>query len=132
MVTRLVFATDLHGSEKCWRKFISTAAFKKADVLILGGDLTGKLIIPIATLPDGKFKSFLSEQPTILANEEELAEHEKTIRYSGYYPYRASEAEVEELKTDKEKQETLFNRLMTETFREWLHWKHRRSANLSG
>ena len=111
VTTRLVFATDLHGSEKCWRKFVNAAAFKKVDVLILGGDVTGKLIIPIGTLPDGKYKSFLSEQPTILANEEELAEHEKYIRYSGYYPYRANETEIEQLKNDKQKLETIIRQI---------------------
>src|SRR5579884_1718123 len=35
---RIYYAGDIHGSEKCWRKFLNAAAFYEADVLILGGD----------------------------------------------------------------------------------------------
>ncbi|WP_311172228.1 hypothetical protein [Halobellus ordinarius] len=45
--TRIFFATDVHGSTACWRKFINSADFYDADVLILGGDTTGKAIFPI-------------------------------------------------------------------------------------
>jgi hypothetical protein len=41
-VTRIFFATDVHGSTVCWRKFLNSAEFYDADVLVLGGDTTGK------------------------------------------------------------------------------------------
>ena len=41
------FATDIHGSEICWRKFLNAAAFYKADMVVLGGDVTGKVMVPI-------------------------------------------------------------------------------------
>ena len=44
---RVFFATDIHGSEVCWRKFLNAGAFHKADVLIMGGDMTGKAMVPI-------------------------------------------------------------------------------------
>ena len=44
---RVFFATDIHGSEICWRKFLNAAAFYKADAVILGGDVTGKVMVPI-------------------------------------------------------------------------------------
>ncbi len=28
---KIFFATDIHGSEICWRKFLNSAAFYKAD-----------------------------------------------------------------------------------------------------
>jgi len=46
---RVFFATDIHGSEICWRKFLNAAAFYKADMVILGGDVTGKVMVPITT-----------------------------------------------------------------------------------
>jgi len=33
---KVFFATDIHGSEICWRKFLNAAAFYKADAVILG------------------------------------------------------------------------------------------------
>ena len=42
----IFFASDLHGSTVCFRKFINGARFYGADVLVLGGDLTGKAVLP--------------------------------------------------------------------------------------
>ena len=44
---RIFFATDVHGSEVCWRKFLNAGKYHKADVLIMGGDMTGKAMVPI-------------------------------------------------------------------------------------
>ena len=38
---KMFFASDLHGSNVCFKKFINGAQFYGADVLVLGGDLTG-------------------------------------------------------------------------------------------
>ena len=46
---KIFFATDLHGSEVCWKKFLNAAKFYEADVLICGGDMTGKAIVPIVS-----------------------------------------------------------------------------------
>ncbi len=34
--TKVYFATDLHGSSKCFRKFLNAGQVYGADVLILG------------------------------------------------------------------------------------------------
>ena len=47
MSFRCFYASDIHGSDMLWRKFINAAAFYKADVLIMGGDVAGKSVIPI-------------------------------------------------------------------------------------
>ncbi len=39
---RIFFATDVHGSERCFRKFLAAAQVYEADVLLLGGDVAGK------------------------------------------------------------------------------------------
>ena len=54
--TRILFATDLHGSSKCFRKFINAAPIYRADVLVLGGDLTGKAIQTIVRQPGGRWR----------------------------------------------------------------------------
>jgi predicted phosphodiesterase len=51
-MTRVFFATDVHGSEACFRKFLNAAAMYKANIAILSGDITGKLVIPIIFNPD--------------------------------------------------------------------------------
>ena len=42
--TRLFFATDLHGSERTYRKFINAGKFYDVDILVMGGDITGSCL----------------------------------------------------------------------------------------
>ena len=53
--TRVYFATDLHGSSKCFRKFVNAGQVYGADVLILGGDLAGKALQTIVRQPGGRW-----------------------------------------------------------------------------
>ena len=62
---KIFFATDVHGSEICWKKFINAGKFYETEVLILGGDMTGKAIVPIIAQGEDKYKVTLLEQETI-------------------------------------------------------------------
>lgn len=62
---KLFYATDVHGSEICWNKFISGGKFYEVDTLILGGDMTGKAIAPIIAQGNNKYKVTLLEQESI-------------------------------------------------------------------
>ena len=90
---RIFFATDIHGSEVCWRKFLNAGAFHKADVLIMGGDMTGKAMVPIVPQGSG-WRLSLQDQEHILSTEAELIAMEKRILDRGYYPIRLSADEV--------------------------------------
>jgi len=128
-MTRLLFATDVHGSEKCWRKFINAGTFKNVDVLVLGGDITGKVIVPIFQKGNHKWESDFLETKYALNGEEELREHEKIIRYQGFYPYQTNQKEFDDINADKEKLDRLFNQVMNETFKEWLRFADERLRN---
>lgn len=67
-MTKIFFATDIHGSERCFRKFINAWRFYKVDVLVLGGDLTGKAIIPIIDNMDGTYTSYFIGTRYVLKN----------------------------------------------------------------
>ena len=41
------YASDIHGSDRLWRKFVNAGRFYGADVLIMGGDITGKAVVPM-------------------------------------------------------------------------------------
>jgi Icc-related predicted phosphoesterase len=45
--TRIFYAADLHGSELAYRKFLAAAEFYGVHALVFGGDLMGKLFVPI-------------------------------------------------------------------------------------
>lgn len=117
--TRIFFTCDVHGSEVCFRKFISAGRFYKANVVILGGDLTGKRVIPVVEQPNGVFMARFLDKRYILKTPEELNELEKLIRASGCYPYRVSQEEASEL-SDKSKLDEVFLHLMTESIRRWV------------
>ena len=83
---RLFYAGDVHGSEKCWGKFLNAAKFYRVDTLIMGGDITGKVLVPIVDQGGGRHTaSILGAQETV--EESELPELRKRIRFNGFYPY---------------------------------------------
>ncbi len=49
----------MHGSEGAWRKFLNASAMLKVNVAICGGDLTGKMIVPVIERSDGKYNYYL-------------------------------------------------------------------------
>jgi hypothetical protein len=92
---RIFFATALHGSETCWRKFLNAAKFYECDRLICGGDMTGKAIIPLVE-EDGHFSYTLAgDQQVVSAGQ--VGDVETQIRRKGYYPLRVSPARLAEL-----------------------------------
>lgn len=121
---KLFFSTDIHGSNKCFKKFLKAGDFYKVDFLILGGDLTGKKIIPIIKQANGKFVSGFMEQETVMS-QEELGQVVKTIEDSGHYPYITDKEGYEELNS-KKKREDIFKRLIIERFREWVQLAEKR------
>jgi Icc-related predicted phosphoesterase len=118
--TRVFYATDIHGSEDCFRKFLAAGREYKPDVLILGGDITGKMIVPIVSQSPAEWTAtFLGESLT-MRSEGEVQTLEKRIRAVGYYTYRTSQQEAEETQADKEKLDDLFSRLMCESVDSWI------------
>jgi Icc-related predicted phosphoesterase len=116
---RIFFATDVHGSEVCWRKFLNAGAFHKADVLIMGGDMTGKAMVPIVHR-DGGWQVTLQEQLHQLATEEELQAMEKRISDRGYYPVRLEPDELEAWQADQSLVDARFKDEMLRNVERWM------------
>jgi Icc-related predicted phosphoesterase len=120
MTTKIFFATDLHGSEKCFLKFVNAAKFYKANSLIMGGDITGKMIIPIIKGANGKYHATFLGNKRSAKNEEELQDLQRAIRFAGYYPYITSPQAMEQLQTDDTKVQAIFKELMLNTVKRWV------------
>lgn len=118
--TRVFYATDIHGSEDCFRKFLAAGREYKPNVLVLGGDITGKLIIPIIAQSQTEWTTTLLGENITMRNESEIQAVEKTIRAIGYYTYRASRQEAGEIQADKDQVEALFSKLMCESVASWV------------
>jgi len=117
---RLFFGTDLHGSDRCFRKFLHTGQSYKVDVSIIGGDITGKVIVPIVEQSDGSYKAHFLGVDHKISSTGQLEELEKKIKNTGYYPYRTNEEELKELQSDSSKMDALFDRLMVDRVKEWV------------
>ncbi len=127
--TRIYFTTDIHGSEVCFKKFVNAGKFYKADVLILGGDITGKAVVPLIKETDDTFHcTFLGEFIKVKKGGE-LDKLIQRIRSVGYYPYLTSPSEAEELSQSKERLDAVFTNLMKESVRRWIEIAEQRLSN---
>jgi uncharacterized protein len=117
---RLFFATDIHGSDTCWRKFLNSGKHYEADVIVLGGDMTGKALIPVVDNGNDSWYSSLLENRYDLNGEDEVREYEGAVRRRGYYPFRTTPDELRELQGDQEGTTKLFHKLMLGRVEEWM------------
>lgn len=117
--TRFMFATDLHGSETVWRKFLNTSKIYDLDALILSGDMTGKIMVPIIKRDDGKYDSHLLGRSYTLT-EDELEDYKKKVRMTSYLPYVTTPEEAKRIGEDTQYREDLFERLECEIVRLWM------------
>ena len=127
---RLFFATDVHGSEICWKKFISAGNFYEVDILILGGDMTGKAIVPIIAQGSERYKVTLLDQETILENRAEVDKMSQTIQDRGYYPYITTPDEVAEISASPGRSDDLFLKEVTKTLERWLEYADQKLASV--
>jgi uncharacterized protein len=119
-VTKLFFATDIHGSDICWSKFLNAGKFYEADVLILGGDMTGKAVVPFIHEGGKNYKVTLLEQEFQITNEDELADMKKRVRSRGYYPYLTSPDEIIQLEKDPELVSKIFLQEVLKVVQQWM------------
>jgi uncharacterized protein len=117
---RLVFATDLHGADLVFRKFLNAASIYEADVAVLGGDLTAKRLVPVVVTEDGTLAP--QQGPDLVADvsrgdvEGVLTE----VRDRGRYPVAVTVAEYERLATNGPDVEGLFAEACKDQVGRWL------------
>ncbi len=116
---RMYYASDIHGSEVLWRKFLNAAGAYDARVLVMGGDVTGKVVVPLVEEADGFHLELFGVRQVVAHAEVEEAEHR--IRANGMYPHRMTAAEIERVAgLGEEDKEAWFAEVMRETFGGWL------------
>ncbi len=116
----IYFVADIHGSDVCWRKFLNAAKFYGVDTIIVGGDVTGKALVPLIERRDGRVEARIAGRVQTARSPEEVAELEARVRFNGFYAYRCTEDEYEKLAVDDEHRDEVFERIMADTLRDWL------------
>ncbi|HET7236654.1 MAG TPA: metallophosphoesterase [Actinomycetota bacterium] len=127
--TRLFYACDIHGSEPTYRKFLNAAKFYDVDALIFGGDLMGKLLIPIVRDADGSFRARLQSQNHHITSDEEMREFKRTLQTLGFYWQEMDPEEYRTYEGDQERIDGLFDVLAKERLAEWIALAEERLAD---
>jgi uncharacterized protein len=127
-VTRLFYAGDVHGSRVCWKKFINAAAHYPADVLVMGGDLTGKALVPIVRHGDGSYTARVIGEERIARTAEELDQMQAAISTNGMYPLIVDEDEARLLGEDPRHREKVFEKALLDELRLWVEFADERLA----
>jgi Icc-related predicted phosphoesterase len=119
---RLFFATDIHGSESCFKKFVYASKVYKCNIIIMGGDITGKKIVPLIRQPDSSFTCEWLGQHRSLKSTEEIERLKTEVRSVGSYPVEMSESESVDLTSDRSKFDAFFDKVMVDSVRNWVKY----------
>jgi len=119
--TRLFFATDLHGSERTFRKFVNAGKFYEVNVIVMGGDIQGKLMIPIIKETNGYHRATLQGRVEQLTTQEELDGLKTRLDVLGFYHKIMDEDEFHALQADPKAVDKLFNELAKKKLDNWVN-----------
>ncbi len=126
--SRVFFVTDVHGSTRCFKKFLNAAKFYDANVLVLGGDITGKLLIPIIEQEGGTYRCTFEGNELSLKNKAEVDGIVAKANDSGYYTQLMTKKEHEEIAADPKNVKAAFVKAMVDRVGEWVRLAEDRLA----
>lgn len=127
-VTKIFYGTDLHGSDVTWRKFINAARFYEVDALVCGGDLMGKVVVPIVRRASGRREADFQGRVLSLDDDQSVATLTKKLETLGQYWYECDEEEYRHIKADEAEVEALFTKLARQRLTHWVELAEERLA----
>lgn len=121
---RLYVCSDIHASERTWRKFLNAMRTNiyKVDAAVIAGDLTGKALIPVVNSDDdgGSWMATLLGQRRRARTDDELVALERSIADVGYYAVRVTPERLSAMEGDPDLVKRLFREAITGRIREWM------------
>jgi len=117
--TRMLFVSDIHGSETTFRKFLNASKMYKVDVAIVGGDITGKGLIFISKKSEGYETEFLGRK-RFAQDDEELQSLIQEVRKRGFYAHVDGPDAIEEIASSPIKAENLLKDHIMRSVKEWI------------
>ena len=118
--SRLFFATDLHGSERTFRKFVNCAKFYKVDHIIMGGDIMGKFLVPIVHEHNSHYRMTLQGTLEHMDGADALQAAKERIETLGFYHITVEEDELHAMQADQAQIDATFHRLARERIERWI------------
>lgn len=125
---RIFYTSDIHGSEICYRKFLNSGKFYKADMIILGGDICGKLLVPIVKQDDNIFHAVFQGRLVKAKNENELNQLKEKIRVTGAYYVLLEQDELQKYASESAMNE-LFLTILRQSIKEWVRVAEQKLKN---
>ena len=129
--SRLFFATDIHGSERTFRKFLNCAKFYKVDHIIMGGDIMGKFLVPIVHEHDSHYRMTLQGTVESIEGADALQAVKDRIETLGFYHITVEEDELHAMQADQGEIDATFHRLARERIERWIALADERLAGTS-
>ena len=126
--TKVFYATDVHGSERTWKKFLNAGKFYGADVLVMGGDVMGKLAIPVIREAGGTYRATVHGRVERMSSDAEVSAIRGLIGDLGFYDLVMDEDEYRTTQADPAAVARLFVRLATERVARWIDLAETRLA----
>jgi len=126
--SRMFFTTDIHGSNRCFRKFLNSAEVYEAQTLVIGGDLTGKRLCPVVRRPNGEHTSEWAGRPLTLESAQEVEEFKAKAANAGLYAFVCAPEEAAALGADAALVEAKFLELAAGRLAEWVELAEERLA----
>ncbi|MEM4290389.1 MAG: metallophosphoesterase [Nitrososphaerota archaeon] len=120
MKLKIFHASDIHGSDKCFRKFLNVPKVYGVSVIILGGDITGKILVPVVEQGDGTYKTEFMGKEVKIRTEEELKNIIKLIADAGEYPHICDKNEYDRLVNDKSYRDRVFKDHIVKRVGDWV------------
>ena len=115
------FASDLHGSEVCFKKFVAAAKFYGADILLLGGDISAKIVVPIVSTGPNRYTAQFHGHEERL-DDAMVEDFEQRAANSGLYTERMEPDEYQHYIDHPDQVDVLFERVMRRTVQRWLEY----------
>jgi Icc-related predicted phosphoesterase len=119
-MTRILYGSDFHGSEAVFRKFLASGLQYKVNALMVGGDVTGKAMVPVIHQGGGKYQGHLFGADKIASTPDELEALKKSISNVGFYPIVLEKDEAQELENDPVRMGARFEKEMCNRVRDWM------------
>lgn len=116
-MTKIFFATDLHGSEPCFKKFLRAGTFYGADILFLGGDYGAKELVLFSNSEKGVDTFSGSGQHQHFASTDDFDRYVLWCKASGRLMKRVDASVLQHIAPAS--YHDLFDRTLNDTFATW-------------
>ncbi|HZD37435.1 MAG TPA: metallophosphoesterase [Actinomycetes bacterium] len=117
---RLYFCSDIHASRRCWKKFLNSWKFYDADHIVVGGDITGKFVVPIVEAGGGRWTANFMGIERKVSTPEQLGALRTNIADAGQYDFLTTPDELATYQGDQARIDALFKRLVIERAEQWM------------